>query len=545
VKIAQDLKNVIEEKTDLDNQLNEVERNLIAAKSNKSNERRESVDGKQGNTYESTSPSLNTEGTGTDPQIKFKAADDNIKSLYKNVLTRGKTSSKDVNQEVKSSSMRIDNFCSIEDTEVQDTSPATPKIKEDKQLYQPRHDRKTSDIQKFNMRSSSIHSMRSNKNINKSKKLKPKKPKQSVKKTFKSRVTPMAEIDRRNISERSDSVDSFISEDHSPRSSVSKFSTDQKEPDELPELKIQKGLSSFAKVTSNKKKKVKRKIRKFKTNKDGLAKGMLVRGQAVAIEEKEKPVHMHHTSNKDIKPLHLAKEESKDDVIDEEQKSNSSFKRLSKIVKLMMHTSRIITEERNMSDNLSDKNSDGIKETGNVMNNGSLTSRDLKRIEYQKKGRHNSIMQQANSFMNVFNSFVGDESTKKRISRRSSILVNVKSSSSKELLGKTSHFSFKRVRRASRKNLLKLYQKNRSKSECEPNIEKKSLKLRRTLSDFHECILLKQFLAIEMYTGINLQKKIELSKNPLLMNEYLEDMSSSVSDTNESKGTFFQFRDPC
>ena len=147
-------------------------------------------------------------------------------------------------------------------------------------------------------------------------------------------------------------------------------------------------------------------------------------------------------------------------------------------------------------------------------------------------------MNQVSSFMNVFNSFVGEELKPRNKVRRSSILLTTRNESSKKLLpldGTRKYFN-KRKPSKNKLHLLKIYSKNRSKSLVVCAEDKYSkFTLRRTLSDFHECPKTKSKIAVELYTGINVFKSQIVKKNTMNSLDDCLDRCSSVSETSNGK----------
>jgi hypothetical protein len=459
ISIAKELRAVIEEKTDCDNELNEVERNLIAVNSNKSNEQGDYSHNSTIERNRSTSPinaqdiSLITEGTLTDKDHNTKAKlvnEDKDHSLYKNVLKKGYNSSSNNGVETKSQSFRIDWFLPFENNN--DNAPSTPTIKPDKEIYKSRQHRKLSEFYSFTPRSSSIQSVRSNNNVCRNKKVKAKK------KTGKNLRESKKSKDWE--SEFSDSSDSYPEIDKSPRSATLKKKGNPEKGCLNDDSKFFKGKSSFAKLSGNKKKTSRRKVRKFKTNNE----------ESNRFIKKKKQMSNNSITKHEAPPHEQNKKE--EEIISKVEKKSSLTSRLS-------------------------GNSKDLLPKDEMTNPKDYVNR---KAAYLKTGRHNSTIHQANSFMSVFNSFVGDETKHKNRTRRSSILLHVRNSSSKEIANELRNPKPMRSRKFSKNRLylLSIYKKNRSKSEVIGKGQEEK-KLARTLSDFHECVKAQNFIDTDIF----------------------------------------------
>lgn len=201
----------------------------------------------------------------------------------------------------------------------------------------------------------------------------------------------------------------------------------------------------------------------------------------------------------------------------------------------------IADKEDNREDNKEDIKEEKKREQKSTKDmNLKPTTTKNKRNFYQNNKRKSTAMNQVSSFMNVFNSFVGDELKPRNKTRRSSILLTARNESSKKLLplDGTRKYYNKRKPSKNKLHLLKIYSKNRSKSLV-PCADDKYTRytLRRTLSDFHECPHTKSRIAVELFTGINVFKsQITKKKTMNSLDDNSLDRCSSVSET--SNGMF-------
>lgn len=240
VKIAKNLKDAINEKSNLVDQLSQVERNLVQSNLNSVMERRSSIftspmgDSGSATLKANRTDSHNTEDTSLSKEDGSGEKGDSVQNnLYKNVLKK-KNPEGGENQEPISPAINLNFFDS--DTTVgqkEDDSPVTPKAAGKKSKYHSRMAQRVNSSTFFGQRSSSIQSIRSNKSSFTNKKSKKSDGKGKHQK-----------YGRRKGSSSSGSGSEATSRENSPKSALL-ISPNEGKSDT--EGKHSKGLSSFAK----------------------------------------------------------------------------------------------------------------------------------------------------------------------------------------------------------------------------------------------------------------------------------------------------------
>lgn len=518
VLIAKDLKNTIEEKSSLTIELNEVEKSLMAANSNSSKERTYSVPNNSMDQGLNTSPSINKglsfssmesalskDSTAQIPSLQLKD-----KSLYKNVLKKGTDSPHKEVEHDKGSSLVIQNFSdSLNDQSLDDDSPSTPKLSQNKALQEPVHHRRASIRSNYNQRSSSIHSYRSNKNTAISKKLKKKK------KTNEKLGGIKIGTRQRDGSESSDS---FSSTTNSPKSATfAKVAGIQSNKFSDTDPKLANRLSQFANKSLLKKGKAKKKVKKsFKTKRDYLKKFSKNKMEEMKAIYDQKPSQVAE------RPPVPAKKSSINPVV---LRAKESFKKV-KPMSMAVDFKEGIKDTTKTSS--SSKNILGVKAIAEDRRN---SYRNIKR---------NSDMNQVTRLVSVFNSLGGDEIKTKRRSRRSSNFLTARNESSRflEPFGGAEPRMYKSRKHSKKFKLKELYAKNRSRSLIVKDVARERDRIvRRTLSDFHDLVLTRNNISIELFTGEKMfkEKRVRKQTDGTSLEDTVERCSSVSGNSSTSK----------
>lgn len=516
VLIAKDLKNAIEEKSNLTNELSEVEKSLMAANSNTSKERTYSAPNNSMDQGLSSSPTINK-------GLSFSSVDTSLskdsilqasshlkdKSLYKNVLKKGTDSPHKETEQEKSSSLVIQNFSdSLNEQSLDDDSPNTPKLSQNKVLQDPVYHRRASIRSNFNQRSSSIHSYRSNKNSALNRRLKKKR------KANEKLAGIKIGTRQRDDSESSDSISSTT---NSPKSATfAKIASAHGNKFSDTDPKLASRLSQFANKNLSKRGKPKMKLKKsFKTKRDYLKKFSKNK------MEEMKAIYDHKPSQAAERPPVPAKRTSINPLVLRAKKSFKKVKPMSMEV------------EFNDVPKVGTKTSSSSK---NIL--ASKSTADERRASYRNIKR-NSDMNQVTRLVSVFNSLGGDEIKAKKKIRRSSNILTARNESTRFLEPFGAEPRLYKSRKNSRKFRLKeLYCKNRSRSLIVKDVAREKDKIiRRTLSDFHDLVLTRNNISIEMFAGEKMfkEKRTRKKTDGTSLENTAEECSSVSGNSSKSK----------
>lgn len=414
VQLAKDLKAAIEEKSNLSNELSEVEKGLMAVNSNNSRDMTDSGCNTSQDNKLNASPILQKDTSIiTDESSKLKD-DNNLglndvkENLYKNVLKRGTDSpNKFKANENKSSSLVIENFSdSIDDKHDDDNSPSTPKITQN--ITDFRSHRRVNTKVTFNKRSSSIQSTRSNKSTATSKKVK----KKSKTGSSKLKIIKTEDNKKRDQSESSQDGSNI----NSPKSAAVLMSGNSSPSYNFTDYdtKMSKGLSSFAKISTNKKKKPKiRKVKNFGP------KAKLSKRKFKSKIEETKDIY----SGQDM--------QYKFPVLKKTSQKNTSSKEIDRgsLNEINPRTKSLAIPLKNIG---REEGREDLPSHTMYKKDSESNTAKAKRASYQHQKR-NSDFSQVKSFSNVFNAFVGDEVKARAKTRRSSILLTARNESTKQL----------------------------------------------------------------------------------------------------------------
>ena len=488
------LNKLIKEKIDLAQEINKIEKSIIAANSGINRERSKSI------FMITNGNNLTSEGIlklqNNEQKCKENAEgtnENNQQSLYKNVLKKGVNSSQVNSDTNKSSSLVIEELSDLTKEPLQETCSSNSSGKSE-EGYSSRFNWRTRSRDAFCRRSNSFEIAKDSKT---SSSIKRSKNKHDANKN-KLKVIDLSKVkDFESNKSVGNGLNSASFEDHNDN--------DQKN---------NKVLSKFAK-THNSVKKKKSKVIKMKWS-----------NKQISNEGKYISTSMKNCTNEE----NSSKESIRKIVsIFKVEQSNSSSNTNSKLSKFSMFKSK---QDVNQASDCSEQNINTEKVKYKASD---------RRKNYQQKKKTESI-ENFNIFFNSLDSFEGNNliySSKRRKSDYAVMGV--------ELDGSKNKYSSTRLIRnvneidVNSKHLKDIYSKNRSRSFHEKTLNHGELfHRRRLLSDFHDLAITKQNIAIEFFTELNVFQEIENKqlKNQKKINKLEEDHDSAES-SSISEGNFF------
>lgn len=413
-------------------------------------------------------------------------------SLYKNVLQK-RVNSLQVTPD-KNSSLIIEELPNLTEEESKDT-PSAKSSSKTEEGYSSRFNARNKSRDDFNRRSNSIEYVKKTKASS----IRRQKNKHSVG----SDQLKIVDLSKENSN-------------HSTKSVELNLSPAAPETINTSDLKPAKVLSKFAK-TNNSVKSKKSKITKIKSSNENSTLNQKHKLLTSLFQNRAREINQNNANEEDNSQLNF-------------KKSLASSEPKADLSKFKMIKNKQMEQEHKL------KIHEESKKTQNIQ------SRPIDRRKlYQQKKKTDSI-ENFNIFFNSLDSFEGNNFIHPKKRRKSEFKIREPS-----LDGYNRKISStKRIRNISQidvnsKYLKNIHSSNRSRSLCNLTIPQRELfRRRRLLSDFHELPMTKLNISTELFTGLNVFRKLDQNqlqnKNAKVLQEDQESAESSLS----SEGIFIK-----